>query len=693
MSFSRFFRSKTPDGLDDMRLVVQEILKDKAQYKKLQEARGDDAQRCLDTLQVLADSPDTEDKLRSSILKLMLRLSKSSGLCPNCLAIKNVKKLGEHPVGGGGFGDVWRGKIGDQVVCLKVVKVYLVSDVKKLMTEYMREAIVWQQLRHPNLLPFMGMYYLDKAREQLCLVSPWMERGNLVQYLKNTPKDFVDHESLAYDVAAGLAHLHGMKIVHGDLKGVNILMTPEERATIADFGLSRVSDTQTLRLSSSTTTQAKGTTRWLSPELLKSDPPCSASTSSDIYAYACVVYELIEANLLQQIFTGNIPFYELSEGAVIVAVLLNNKQPSRPSIPELKDAMWGIMTSCWAHESSLRPTAKDVVKRVGGFESARTGATVEHYPAPDWNHVQLASVWKNVKYPAVDTTEFLRVLGLDHLPMRIPVPPVNVQNAHAPYPPFEPLDNANYDGSFVHEERSGSGEGFWKRFLGQRRSSDSVTNESASSSRETMHFHPTPPPQGASFSGAPQPIVIHHHMQGAPFDLPPGIVRRRTDEDGIPPFYVHPAGPSNGAGLQQIPIPPTPPISPPGFAYPAGNEPGSPSFMVPMEPRSKKSKRFSFRKSKRSPSPPSTYVPNPSFYPANPGWPVPPQESSILGDFPPGFFAPPPQTPPRIPVGVPGLYHQAPQPQRRVTIGTPPLYQPQQPYIGAYPWAQQPQQS
>ncbi|KAL0573288.1 hypothetical protein V5O48_008671 [Marasmius crinis-equi] len=443
----------------------------------------------------LADSPDTEDKLRSSILRMMLRLSKKSGLCPKCLVIKNVKKLGEHPVGGGGFGDVWKGKIDGQVVCLKVVKVYLVSDVQNLMTvcsislamteisnplaqEYMREAIVWQQLKHPNLLPFVGMYYLDKAREQLCLVSPWMERGNLVHYLKSTSTELVDHESLAYDIATGLSHLHGMKIVHGDLKGVNILMTPDGRATIADFGLSRVADTHTLRLDTSTSTQAKGTTRWLSPELLRPDPPCSSSTSSDIYAYACVCYE---------IFARSIPFHELAEGAVIVAILLDKQQPSRPEVSELTDAMWEIMASCWAYDPALRPTAMDVLARIGRITSMRTDTRLESYPALDWDPAQLANVRKNVKYPAVDTMEFLRVLGRDQLP------------------PFPLPDGATRNEHLAHEERNGSEEGFWKRVFGQRKRFSAHTTP--------VHVHPNDEPAHTVFGKPLKEILPYASVQ------------------------------------------------------------------------------------------------------------------------------------------------------------------------------------
>ncbi|KAL0057350.1 hypothetical protein AAF712_016016, partial [Marasmius tenuissimus] len=175
---------------------VRKFFEDEPKCRKVLQMKGDRAQRWLDLLQALMDNSRYPRQTRSNIFKVMLHLSKNSGMYPECLTIKNVEKLGEHPVAGGGFGDVWKGRVADQTVCLKIVRVFGASDLQQLLKEYMQEAIVWQQLQHPNLLPFVGMYYLDKSRGQLCLVSPWMERGNLVTYLKDTPKEKVNHYSL-----------------------------------------------------------------------------------------------------------------------------------------------------------------------------------------------------------------------------------------------------------------------------------------------------------------------------------------------------------------------------------------------------------------------------------------------------------------------------------------------------------------
>ena len=131
------------------------------------------------------------------------------------------------------------------------------------------------------------------------------------------------------DVVHGLEYLHGIRVVHGDLKGVrwlgcyplqlptnlidqaNILIKNDYRACLADFGLStmvrvtpRVS-TGATSLTVNTSTDSKtslmsytsgGTGRWMSPEML--DPgkfgmkECRPSKQSDCYSLAMTVYEV-----------------------------------------------------------------------------------------------------------------------------------------------------------------------------------------------------------------------------------------------------------------------------------------------------------------------------------------------------------------------------------------------------------------
>jgi hypothetical protein len=53
--------------------------------------------------------------------------------------------------------------------------------------EFCHEAIVWRQLNHPNVLPFFGVSE-ELFAPSFCLVSPWMDHGNIMKYLEAHPE-------------------------------------------------------------------------------------------------------------------------------------------------------------------------------------------------------------------------------------------------------------------------------------------------------------------------------------------------------------------------------------------------------------------------------------------------------------------------------------------------------------------------
>jgi len=167
---------------------------------------------------------------------------------------------------------------------------------------------------------------------------------------------------------------------------VNVLVTDKHRACLADFGLSTASDSQVLNITSLSTKHAGGTLRWTSPEIFEGEQSINTS-SSDVYSFACVSYEvfcvLVGALSLShsidfQIFSGLIPFHKIHDHAVILQVI-RGARPSRPSICEpwgipcedlgLDDETWAIIEDCWNTEPEKRPA----VKEVGTFLSAKIG--------------------------------------------------------------------------------------------------------------------------------------------------------------------------------------------------------------------------------------------------------------------------------------------------------------------------------
>jgi len=286
----------------------------------------------------------------------MQRLSKT-GLYPKCFAIEDVVAISDNPVAAGGFADIYQGKFMGRTVCVKMFRVYQTSHVEDVMKHFAREAILWGQLSHPNLLPFYGLY---RFCSRPCLVSPWVPNGDINEFLRQKPN--VDRVLLALDLATGIQYLHQAHIIHGDLKGDNVLVDPAGRARVADFGLSAVNDPKIAYWTSHSAISSKGgTTRWQAPELHAGDDVVHNTEESDIYAWSCVCYE---------IFTGLLPFHEIRWTLVTLKVV-EGRRPSRPladSAPwadwGLTEAIWGLMEDCWRHSPSDRPVIGEVIARL-----------------------------------------------------------------------------------------------------------------------------------------------------------------------------------------------------------------------------------------------------------------------------------------------------------------------------------------
>ncbi|KAJ7359278.1 kinase-like domain-containing protein, partial [Mycena albidolilacea] len=147
-------------------------------------------------------------------------LVRTHGVLPFTFNVSGLK-MPLHPVSGGGFSDIYKGELNKEVVCIKVLRIFTTEfQLDQIYKELAREVLIWKGLSHPNILPLLGIDLVSR-KPSCCLVSPWMENGSVMAFLKTYP-DF-DKRSLVRDVASGLEYLHNLDppVVHGDIKGVS----------------------------------------------------------------------------------------------------------------------------------------------------------------------------------------------------------------------------------------------------------------------------------------------------------------------------------------------------------------------------------------------------------------------------------------------------------------------------------------
>ncbi|EUC56567.1 tyrosine kinase catalytic domain protein, partial [Rhizoctonia solani AG-3 Rhs1AP] len=120
--------------------------------------------------------------------------------------------------------------------------------------------------------------------QYLGMVSEWMENGNLHEYLRTHPD--ADQHQLCIDIASGLKYMHARNTVHGDLKALNVLVSPNGIAMLSDFDFSVMSEASGLMFTASSNSRA-GSTRWVAPEMLAEEAP-KRTKESDVYALGMV---------------------------------------------------------------------------------------------------------------------------------------------------------------------------------------------------------------------------------------------------------------------------------------------------------------------------------------------------------------------------------------------------------------------
>ncbi|KAF9231989.1 kinase-like domain-containing protein [Melanogaster broomeanus] len=347
---------------------------DKSRVKSFYSIKKDQAQSMIDLLQALLDlkSKDLDSWYRRRFLDAVIRLSQKSRLHPHSLRITGIDTCTptNHK---GGSGAIFQGNLMGRVVALKELQgaartadQYLKARISFYDgTDFCQEAVVWRNVAHINCLPFYGVVSIHDGLPRTCLVSPWMENGDLSKYLKKNPD--VLRLPLLVDIASGLEYLHTMQ-VSSPTDQLNIFVTVSGRACLADFGLATAHDTQAAM--STTTHVVSGTHGYMAPELIEArdDPsllPQIDLRRCDMFAFGCIAYEVNNCHRCKQ------------RALTVQPVPSYGQRPPRPNEERIQklgldDDMWEFIGSLWEQRPELRLSAESAISFLR-YKSQMTG--------------------------------------------------------------------------------------------------------------------------------------------------------------------------------------------------------------------------------------------------------------------------------------------------------------------------------
>ncbi|XP_039817544.1 chitin elicitor receptor kinase 1-like isoform X2 [Panicum virgatum] len=267
-----------------------------------------------------------------------------------------------NEIGKGGFGVVYYAEIRGEKAAIKKMDVQATH-------EFLAELNVLTHVYHLNLVRLIG-YCVERY---LFIVYEYIENGNLRQHLCGTgyePLSWAARVQIALDSARGLQYIHEHTVpvyIHRDIKSANILIDKNNRAKVADFGLTKLAEVGNASLP---TRGIVGTFGYMPPEYAQYG---DVSRKVDVFAFGVVLYELISAK--EAIVRSTEPGSD-SMGLVYLFEEALNAQDPKEGLRRLIDPALGLgehypmdsilkMTvlarACTQEDPESRPTMRSVV--------------------------------------------------------------------------------------------------------------------------------------------------------------------------------------------------------------------------------------------------------------------------------------------------------------------------------------------
>jgi len=222
-------------------------------------------------------------------------------------------------VGEGGMGEVWLADRTDgslkREVALKLPTIYDQSRI--LLERFARERDILAALNHPHIASIYDAGISDIGQPYLALEYIGGAQS-ITAYARTALLDAKARVALIQQVCTAVQYAHANLVIHRDIKPGNVLVTPEGKAVLLDFGIAKLLETPTQHVEESDLTRHEGrslTLSYAAPEQITGAP---ISTATDTWALGVLLYELL---------AGERPFQGANPSEIDQAVRTQESKP------------------------------------------------------------------------------------------------------------------------------------------------------------------------------------------------------------------------------------------------------------------------------------------------------------------------------------------------------------------------------
>jgi serine/threonine-protein kinase len=251
-------------------------------------------------------------------------------------------------LGSGGMAEVFRARdpVLDRIVAIKVLRQDYSSN-PDFQEHFRTEARAAANLSHPNIVTVHDFGF---AENLLFIVMENIPGKDLKQLIRQRGRFTVEAGiPLIIQACAGLGYAHRAGLVHCDVKPHNMLVSPDGRLKVTDFGIARALATM---MPGERTDVVWGSPLYFSPEQAQGEAP---SPASDVYSLGVVMYELL---------SGTPPFTASTADELARLHISARPIPIREYIPEIPTALEEIITKVLSKEPAARYRTADQLGRV-----------------------------------------------------------------------------------------------------------------------------------------------------------------------------------------------------------------------------------------------------------------------------------------------------------------------------------------